>query len=173
MLVQILSHTPSWVWGLFALLLVLGVRQSRPGRQSLARTLVVPLAMAGLSLYGTVAAFGATAAVLAAWCAAALPLAWALSRSALPAGTRYDAARRSFSVAGSWMPLALMIGIFLTKYAVGVALAMVPARAHAPAFGLVVALLYGAFSGCFFGRAARLWQLAARDARPSAHGAMA
>lgn len=167
MLYQILLHTPSWVWALFALLLMLGWKQSRPGSNSLTRTLVVPLAMAGLSVYGTVSAFGGTPQVLFVWCAATLPLAWALSRTALPPGTRYDAGLRRFSVAGSWMPLALMMGIFVTKYAVGVTLAMQPARAHDPAFALAVTLLYGVFSGCFFGRAARLWRLVGRDARPA------
>ena len=167
---QIVLHTPSWVWALLALLSVLGWTQSRPGRTSLTRTVVMPLAMVALSIYGTVSAFGATAPVLAAWCAAALPVAWTLSRTALPQGTHYDAGLRRFSVAGSWMPLALMMSIFLTKYAVGVTLAMQPARAHDPVFALAAALAYGAVSGCFFGRAARLWRLVGRDARPATTG---
>lgn len=170
MLSQILLHTPSWVWALFALLLVLGWKQSRPGSYSLARTLAMPLAMSGLSVYGTVSAFGGIPQVLLAWCAAALPLAWLVSRTAPPQGTHYDAGLRRFSAAGSWMPLALMMGIFLTKYAVGVTLAMQPARAHDPVFALAAALVYGAVSGCFFGRAARLWRLVGRDACPATPG---
>lgn len=161
MVYGIFSHTPSWVWALLALLLVLGWKQSRPGRYSLNRSAAMPLAMVVLSVYGTVSAFGATPQVLAAWCAAALPLAWLVSRTALPHGTRYDATLRSFSLPGSWTPMVLIMGIFLTKYAVGVALALEPARAHDPQFALVAALLYGGFSGCFLGRGARLWRLAA------------
>lgn len=170
MLYNILSHTPLWVWALLAALAALGWKQSRASHSRLARTAVMPLAMVGLSLYGTVSAFGATSAVLVGWCAAALALALATARSALPPGTRYDAGLRSFAVAGSWVPLVLMMAIFLTKYAVGVALAMDPARAHDPAFSLTAALLYGAFSGCFFGRSARLWRLALADARVSPAG---
>lgn len=161
MVYGILSHTPFWVWALLALLLVLGWKQSRPGRYSLTRTTLMPLAMVGLSVYGTVSAFGAPPQVWAAWAAAALPLAWAISHTALPRGTHYDAAQRSFWLAGSWTPMVLILGVFLTKYAVGVALAMAPARAHDPVFTLVAALLYGGFSGCFLGRGARLWRLAA------------
>ena len=170
MLYQILLHTPAWVWGLFTLLLWLGWKLSRPSRAGLLRTAALPLAMVGLSLFGTVSAFGGAPQVLAAWCMAALPLAWALSRTALPAGTHYDAGQRRFTVAGSWIPLALMMGIFLVKYAIGVALAMEPTRAHEPVFALAAALLYGAFSGCFFGRSARLWRLALSDARPAPAG---
>ncbi len=166
MLIQIFLHTPLWVWALLALLAALGWKQSRPGIYSVTRTAAIPLSMAALSVYGTVSAFGATPAVLACWCAAALPLAWAISRSATPAGTGYDADTRRFAVAGSWVPLALMMAIFVTKYAVGVTLAMAPARAHEPVFAVAVVMLYGAFSGIFIGRSARLWRLAMRSALP-------
>jgi hypothetical protein len=154
MLYQILMHTPLWVWALLAALLALGVKQSRPGRIRLARTVVLPLAMAALS----------------AWLLAALPLGWGMSRTAPPAGTRYDADERVFRVTGSWWPLALMMGIFLLKYAVAVTLVQAPGLAHAPAFAVPAALLYGAFSGCFFGRSARLWRLVRRDAAAPAGG---
>ena len=53
----------------------------------------------------------------------------------LPAGTRYDAAERRIHQPGSFVPLALMMGIFFTKYGVGVSLAMHPALVgvHPPA----------------------------------------
>jgi hypothetical protein len=79
------------------------------------------------------------------------------------AGTTYDAASRSFNVPGSWMPLALILGIFLTKYIVGVELAMQPALAEDGQYSLIVGGLYGLFSGTFAGRAARLWLLALRS----------
>lgn len=170
MLYQILLHTPVWVWGLFTFLLWMGWKQSRPGSVGLARTTVTSLAMAGLSLYGTVSVFGAAPLVLGGWCISALPLAWTLSRTALPAGTRYDAGQRRFMLAGSWVPLALMMGIFLAKYAIGVVIAMEPAHAHEPVFALAAALLYGAFSGCFIGRSGRLWRLARDSARPALAG---
>ena len=61
---------------------------------------------------------------------------------------------------GSAVPLALMMGIFFTKYAVGVTLGMHLAQANDVSFALAVSALYGAFSGVFAGRAARLWRLA-------------
>ena len=65
---------------------------------------------------------------------------------------------------GVFVPLLLIVGIFMVKYVVGVELAMAPRLAHDAQYALVVATLYGAFTGVFVGRAARLWRLALRPA---------
>jgi uncharacterized protein YneF (UPF0154 family) len=69
-----------------------------------------------------------------------------------------------FTLPTSWVPLLLILGIFLTKYIVGVELAMRPALARDDQYTLVVSVIYGLFSGIFIGRAARLWRLALRSA---------
>ena len=45
MLLQILAHTPAWVFALFALLLWMGITQLFPRRASLARITVMPVVM--------------------------------------------------------------------------------------------------------------------------------
>ena len=127
MLLQILSHTPRWVFVLFAGLLWLGGRQLLAGTVGLARITLMPLAMTGLAVYGVVSAFGDAPLALACWGGAALAMAALLLQRPPPAGTRYDAAQRRFHLPGSAVPLALMMGIFFTKYTVAVALAMQPA----------------------------------------------
>jgi hypothetical protein len=170
MLLQILSHTPRWVFALFALLVWLGGRQLLAGRVSLARVTLLPIAMTGLSVYGVLSAFGDSPMALAGWAAAAVVAAAIVLQRALPAGTRYSADTRSFHVAGSAVPLLLMLGIFFTKYVVGVQTAMHPALAHQHDFALAVGTLYGAFSGIFVARTLRLWQLAIRSDRTIAGG---
>jgi len=165
MLFQIVTRTPLWVWGLFALLLLLGLKQTRSSSMGLRRITIMPVAMMGLSLYGTVSAFGATPTVLLVWFSAAAVLVTLVLRQPLPADTRYDSDTRIFQVQGSWVPLALMMGIFATKYFVGVASAMHPELTRDTAFALGFSALYGAFSGVFAARAARLWRLALRQAR--------
>lgn len=163
MLYQILSHTPTWVFGLFLALLALGLSQTRDGRVGLARIAVMPLAMGALSLYGTFSAFGASASMLAVWLlAASLSAAWLLRRP-IPSGIRFDRASRSLQVPGSWIPLLLMMGIFSTKYSVGVLTAMHPELLANGGFDLTVATLYGAFSGLFAARALRMWRLVWTD----------
>jgi hypothetical protein len=76
------------------------------------------------------------------------------------AGIEYDATNRRFLMPGSMVPLALFMGIFFTKYAVGISIGVQPALAHHANFALAVSTLYGAFSGIFLARAARLWRIA-------------
>ena len=141
-------------------LVVLGLLQTRARKAKLARVVTLPVAMGGLSLYGTVSAFGHSPAVLLAW-ALALGAVVAISlRQSAPATARYHASRREFDLPGSWVPMVLILGIFLTKYAVGVATAMQPALRADPAFALPVAVLYGVFSGVFAGRTLGLLRLA-------------
>lgn len=168
LLTGILTATPGWVWALLAGLLVLGYSQTRPRQTGLARTLAMPLAMTTLSVYSTVSALGTSATVLAGWLlSAGLTAAW-MARSPAAAGTRYDATRRVIEQPGSWVPMLLITGIFLTKYSVAVSLALHPALRLDPAFALPVAMLYGFFSGLFAGRALRLLRLivATRPALP-------
>ena len=117
----------------------------------------------GVSLYGTVSAFGAAPQVLACWLGAASAVAYAVLRMPLAAGTRYLAQARAFALPGSWVPLTLMLGIFVLKYSVGILSAMHAPLVHAALFGPLLGLLYGAFNGVFLGRAARLVLLARRS----------
>jgi hypothetical protein len=159
---RIVRQTPVWVWGLLAALLVLGISQLRTRGVTLRRVLILPAAMVVFGLYGIFSAFaghGQLGTVLTAWLLAALAVAAVLLQTAAPAGTRFDAALRTFMVPGSAVPLLLIVGIFMTKYVVGIELALQPAQASDTSFVLPVALLYGAFSGVFAGRALRLLHL--------------
>lgn len=159
MLNQILLNTPRWVWFLLAALVWLGLSQARTRKVSLQRVTVMPLVMVGLSLYGTVTAFGADVAVLLVWLLACALMMVLVLRHRLAAATRYDAGARCFTVAGSWLPLLLIMAIFMTKYLVGALAAMNPALLHETRSMLGFAVLSGIFSGVFLGRAMRLWRL--------------
>nr|WP_162583700.1 DUF6622 family protein [Variovorax sp. PBS-H4] len=163
MLTQILTHTPRWVFVLFALLVWLGIKQMFASSVSLVRVTVLPVAMAGLSFFGMLSAFGDSPVALLGWAGAVSVLLLTVQRWPLPAATRYNAATRTFHLPGSAAPLALMMGIFFTKYAVGVLLAMHPEVARHTGFALGIGTLYGAFSGIFAARTLRLWKLAIRN----------
>jgi hypothetical protein len=162
---SVLKNTPTWVWGLLAALLALGLSQVRTRSVGQVRMALTPVAMTGLSLWGTASAFGHSplfAYVLLTWAAGAALMLGLVTTRAPAEGTRYDAVSRSFTLPGSWVPLVLILGIFLTKYVVGVELAMQPALARDGQYSLIIAALYGLFSGTFAGRAVRLWRLALR-----------
>ena len=176
MLIEILQNTPAWVYVLFAMLMKLGARQMRPSSAPLWRLVLMPLAMVALAIYGVVAAFGhspAGLAGLACWAVAALAVLPLVLRRPLPPGTHYDAAARRVHQPGSWVPLALILAIFLTKYGVGVMLAMHPELARQSGVALGISTLYGLFSGVFAGRALRLWHLVRRGTAISGADALA
>ncbi|QNK68300.1 DUF6622 family protein [Variovorax sp. PAMC26660] len=160
MLMQVILHTPKWVFAVLVLLVWLGAKQLLANSVSLSRVTLMPLVMGGLSVFGVISAFGDSIGALLGWAAAAAVMLAVLLQRPLPATTRYDAAARRFHLAGTPVPLMLMMGIFLTKYVVGAALAMHPELNHQAAFAIAVPALYGAFTGVFAARALRLWKLA-------------
>ena len=153
MIVQILQRTPVWVWPLFAALLYLGYLQSKTRSVSKQRLFALPLAMVGLSLYSLFSTFSANGAGFAAWLAGgvlALLLNHVLKR---PKGVRYICATGVFTLRGSWSPLALMMAIFATRYAVAVITAIDASLRAADAFVGCAGLAYGFLSGLFLARA--------------------
>lgn len=170
MIGPILARTPTWVWFLLAGLLWLGIGMLRGKTIGVRRAAIMPVAMTGLSLWGTISAFSHSAIygyVLLAWAVTAVVLAAAVGVMPAPQGSSYHPQDRTFTVAGSWAPLALILGIFLAKYVVGVEVAMRPDLAHDAAYSLTCGAIYGVFSGIFTGRSIRLARLALRTASPS------
>jgi hypothetical protein len=154
MIQQIISHTPVYVWALLAFLIYRGWLASQDRESSLRKIALIPLVMVALALTSlnssgplgdgvwVLWALGATASAAAIWQLATGDI--VVNRAA---GTIVQR--------GSWMPLALMIAIFITKYTVAVMSAIHPELPHSLAFTTAIALLYGVFNGLFLGRLAR------------------
>jgi hypothetical protein len=164
MFYHIIANTPAWVWGLLLVLLALGFSQTRSRLVGSRRLVILPLVMTGLSLSGTVSSFGAAPTVLLAWIASACMVAWLVARRPAPPLSRYDSATGLYHLPGSWVPMALIMGIFAIKYAVGAALAMQPALAANAVFSTATGALYGMLGGVFIGRAGRYWRLGKQPA---------
>ncbi len=165
--VPVLRQTPMWVWGLLVALLALGASQLRERTASVVRVSLMPVAMTLFSVWGTFSALGASphrVQAVSAWLITGV-LAFALVARGRADRARYDPARRLFHLPGSAVPLALIGGIFLVKYVVGVDLVMAPQLVQEAPYVLGVAALYGAFTGLFIGRASRLWRLASIGAQ--------
>lgn len=155
----IVQRTPVWVWALLVALLALGARQLKGRQVGLRRVVLVPVAWLGFSLYGIYSAIGNGGQLLAAliaWLVAAASVTTILLRTPPPRGTRFEAASQTFSVPGSVVPLLLILGIFMTKYVVGIELAMNASLAREASFAVPIALLYGGFNGISTARALRL-----------------
>lgn len=159
MLSQILAHTPPWVFALFAGLVALGLTQMRTREVPLARAAILPLVMVALSLMGTLNAFPGSLWALASWTTVLTLTTALLSLKPLAIGTVFHPSSKRFTLPGSAVPLALMMGIFFTKYAVGASVGMNAALAQLPAFAIGASAAYGFFSGVFLSRGLRLWRM--------------
>lgn len=170
---EIVRSTPPWVGALLAFLVYLGISAARTRRVHLARLALIPLAMGGLALWGELSAFGGhghLAGLLGLWLVSGALVIAGSGTLRAPAGTRYDAASRSFDLPGSWVPLVLILAVFLMKYGIGVQLALEPSLAQDNRFALVVTVLYGALSGLFAARTLRVVRLATRSATAGLSG---
>ncbi|MDZ7862232.1 DUF6622 family protein [Acidovorax sp.] len=168
-----IASTPVWVWPLFLVLLAFGLRQTLRQRATIRRVSIVPVVLTGLSMYGTLSAWNSDAQAIVSWLLALVVSATWVGRRPLPRGTQFDLAQQTFSLPGSWVPLALMMGIFFTKYALGAMGALNPTLLNSLPVMLVASALYGLCSGIFLGRAARLWRLASHTDAQWHHGTSA
>ena len=155
MLIDILRHTPLWVWALLTLLIALGLTQIRARTVSLGRVVTLPLSMSLFAMHGNASMFHASPWTWVLWLSAALASTAWFATSEVPAGQRYDARTRLVHMPGSWEPLLLMMAIFSVRYAVAVALALHPQAGGDLAVAAIVATLYGGLGGIFIGRMVR------------------
>jgi hypothetical protein len=169
-LLAILTHTPPWVFLVFALLLILGVQALRPRSIALARVFVTPLVFVG---------WGLLSLVLAARTTPIAPVAWALTAAAGGAlallsvrleGLRAEPGGR-IHLPGSVLPLTRNMLIFAAKYVLAATMAQHPdMRAQLLLWDIAVS---GASAGYFIGWTARLllaYRRAAAAPIPAARG---
>jgi hypothetical protein len=166
MLISILQHTPHWVWWLLAALISLGVSQMQPQQKTLRAATAIPVAMAALSFYGVVSVFSHESIALVAWAAAMLAALATSHAAGIGSNARWLAAEQRLLVPGSWIPLMLMLGLFIIKFGANVMLAMHPDLSVDGLFAGLVSLAYGAFSGIFLARGLAMWRVA-RQAQAS------
>jgi hypothetical protein len=159
MFIQILQHTPLWVWAILAALIALGVSQTRTRHVGLKRATIVPLVFIGFSLSGVIGTFG-LGLTLVEWLAGVVIAVMLLRKRVAVRGAEWSESTQQFTVPGSFTPLMLIVGVFLLRYTVGVGLAMHPEWAHETAFASACALAYGGFAGLFWARAQSLRQFA-------------
>jgi hypothetical protein len=157
MLQQIIVNTPIWVWALLAFLIYRGFVSSVDREVPLKKVVIIPVLMLALSILGIASTFGLSAAAALSWLpfvVVSAALTWVLFN---PDSVRAFPDKGTVLQRGSWTPMILMMGIFLTKYIVAVILAREPGHAHELLFAVGVCALYGLFSGVFLGRTLRVF----------------
>jgi hypothetical protein len=163
MIIEILRHTPAWVWLLLAALLALGASQTRTREVTRGRLLALPLTMLALGIWSLSTLATGQPLALGAWAAAFVAALAAARQLRQPAGAHWSAATARLRLPGSWVPMGIIVAIFALKYGVGVAMGMAPELRLNTPLAMSVAGAYGALSGLLLGRALALLRLT-RDA---------
>lgn len=153
MLIQILTHTPLYVWAILAFLVQRGMIALHDRDVEVRKLVIIPAVMLVLSLQDMNAKFGLDGWPLAAWALSAAALALATGLSGAPRIVA-SSTPGSVRVRGSRLPFALMMAVFFTKYAASVTLSVAPQLRHDTAFAIAVCALFGLFNGVFIGRLA-------------------
>jgi hypothetical protein len=153
---QVLKGTPAWVWAILVALIVLGVKQLRTRVVSRYSVLIAPVVFLFVGLMGA----GRGPVGFTAWALTLLATAAFTFFLWQPTGgARYDASTDRLHLPGSVIPMLLMLAIFLLNYVINVTLAINPALRSELVWQVGPAIVLGALSGVFFGRAATLFRM--------------
>ena len=155
-IVQVLKGTPVWVWAILVALIVLSVKQLKTRVVKRYTVLIAPVAF----LFVGLMAAGRGQVGFSAWAVTLLATAALTFFVWQPIGSaRYDASSDQLNLPGSPIPMLLMLSIFLLNYVVNVTLAINPALRNELAWQVIPAVILGALSGVFMGRAATLFRM--------------
>lgn len=152
------ASLPVWPLAILAALVAFGYRQSRgrlvqPG--ALAR---VAVAMLALSLYGVTSAFGTHFVPVLAWTVGFAASVLLGGRVFAPRGLAHEGG--AVRLPGSWLPLALMVGIFAAKFGLGFAMGTGAHVVQEAWFIAAMSTTFGLFSGAFAARATAVHRFA-------------
>jgi hypothetical protein len=144
---QVLIHTPIWVFPLFAYLVWLGIKATRPRTVTIWRSLIVP---AVFIVWGLSRLLSRQDYVwpLVIWVAAAAVLLVIGLLTARP--LELDHTTGEIKRPGSWMPLIRNVTVFVLQYTVAVIAAVDPHDATTAA--IVGRVISGGTTGYFVGR---------------------
>ncbi|MGY4155485.1 hypothetical protein ACVINW_001327 [Bradyrhizobium sp. USDA 4461] len=122
-LATILQHTPTWVYALFAVLLILGALSLRPRTVEVWRLLIVPVVFIAWGMYGLLLRLDASTSLPFYWGTSALVAALLAWFGTNLGSMQPDPARGRVYLEGSVVPLARNMILFFAKYSIGIALA--------------------------------------------------
>jgi hypothetical protein len=153
MLLQILQHTPLWVFGVFFGLIFLGYSQTKTRKVSTQRLAILPIVMLCFSVSGVWSTFGSSPLGFIAWLSGISIVLAIFAGLEYPKNIAYSSQEQLYTIPGSWVAFTLIMLIFFTKYTVAVLLIRNSTLHQSTFFIIGICTLYGLSSGWFFARA--------------------
>lgn len=153
MVIQIILHTPVWVYFLLIALLYLGYMQTKTRNISVFRLFMLPVVLGCFSLFGVFSGFDFQVMAIAAWFSGVVLAFLFVGLFKLSFNSTYDSFKNQYTVSGSWVPMMLILVMFFARYTVTVCLMLNTYLAWNNFFVSIVSLFYGFVSGIFMARA--------------------
>ena len=156
-LVQIVGHTPAYVFLALAYGLFAGIRALRPRSMALLATPIIPAVFLALSATSLISAAAVLPIAVLEWLVAA-GVGVTMGVSFLSANViAIDRGRGRVTTGGSAVVLVLFLVVFSLKYVNGIVHGTNPTLANAPGFIMAMTTVSGFSSGVMIGRIARLF----------------
>ena len=171
-IIEIVRHTPTWVWLLLVFLLYRGLKSTVPREMAPRRMLVLPVIFFVWAVHGMLSELGAPGYALGGFCAA-LVVGALLGRNLAyrQAPPEFDPGLGQVRRPGSFIPLLLVMFAFVSKYALSVYLAYHPELAQTAGYcgfyGMMSGLTDGVFWGLTFTQLTRAIRGAGIDPTPA------
>jgi hypothetical protein len=148
LIIGILTHTPLYVWAIFAFIAFLGYQRTKDRTVQLWRLLLLPVIMVVLSVSGMIGAGASVLPAILAGIAVGGVSGWLLEREGatrrLPGGRVW--------LRGEWWSLVQVLSIFVVHYSLAVTGAINPALVADPTVHLVTTFVSSLLSAMISGR---------------------
>ncbi len=151
-IIQTLTHTPWWVYLLFALIFYKGVRSLKPRAVPLKKLIIVPLVVSAISLdtlFTQINLNGFNVLILSASAVLGLIAGYLMT---VRAPIEVDKEHLVYKMPGGITTLLLIFGVFFTKYYIGYEKAVDPTLMQQDGFETFVIIASMLFAGLFIGK---------------------
>ncbi len=149
MIINFLLNTPFYVYWIFFSLLFVGISQLKTRSVGLRRALIIPIILILLSIYGLTHDFGITFFSTSIWIVGMISAVILNTMIKKKKEIIYLKESKTFTIAGSFIPLSMMMLLFWVKYTVGAVTALELEILHNSSFIGIFSLLYGLFTGTY------------------------
>lgn len=125
-MLQIITKIPTFVWPLFAVLLLGGLKARKASAVPIATLLLIPSIFLGWSLFSFFGKYGTNPLAILFWILC-LGLGFLIGFLHLQRlNLQFDRHKKKVEMPGSWIPLILSMSIFTSKFSIGMMSSMMP-----------------------------------------------
>jgi hypothetical protein len=125
-MLQIITKIPMFVWPLFVILLLGGLRARKNSAVPLAVLLLIPSIFLGWSLFSFFRKYTADSVAILLWFLC-LGMGFFIGFSHMQKlKLQFDTQKKKVEMPGSWVPLMLSMSIFTSKFSIGMMSSMMP-----------------------------------------------